>query len=195
MIFNGNMLNKISISIHSFEANLMSESYEEYLNNILNFVTEIRKSNDTYCCLRLWNVKNTKDNTLNSDIIEKIEKHFDVDVFSQINNLKNIKLANRVFLQLDEAFDWPDIDIDDVNNTGFCYGLRDHFSVLADGTVVPCCLDNNGEINLGNIFCTSLIDILQSNRAKNIFDNFSNRKIVEPLCKKCNYIKKFSKKH
>ena len=35
---------------------------------------------------------------------------------------------------------------------GYCHALKDQLAILVDGTIVPCCLDNNGDINLGNIY-------------------------------------------
>ena len=108
-----------------------------------------------------------------------------------IKTNKDFKLAQKTFLQLANKFEWPDISKDMDNEKVFCYGLRNQFAILVDGTVVPCCLDNQGQINLGNIFKTSLKDILNSERAKNIYEGFSNRKAVEDLCKRCQYAQRF----
>ena len=74
---------------------------------------------------------------------------------------------------------------------GFCYGMLDHVGVLADGTVVPCCLDADGEITLGNIFESDLSEILASPRARAIADGFKHHQKVEPLCRRCGYSKRF----
>uniref|UniRef100_UPI0034A1CF04 SPASM domain-containing protein n=2 Tax=Clostridiaceae TaxID=31979 RepID=UPI0034A1CF04 len=72
----------------------------------------------------------------------------------------------------------------------FCHGLRDQIGILLDGTVVPCCLDSEGKIPLGNIFEQSLEEIITSKRARNIYDGFSRRRAVEDLCKRCGYAKR-----
>lgn len=90
-----------------------------------------------------------------------------------------------------EKFQWPDADRTTLGEEVFCYGLRNQIGILVDGTVVPCCLDSEGTINLVNIFEESFKDILESKRAKNIFEGFSNRKAVEDLCKKCGYATRF----
>ena len=72
-----------------------------------------------------------------------------------------------------------------------CHGLGDHFGILCDGTVVPCCLDSDGMISLGNIFQEELSDILSSPRAKAIADGFRQRKAVESLCRRCGYATRF----
>ena len=76
-------------------------------------------------------------------------------------------------------------------NKYFCYGLKDQFGILADGTVVPCCLDSDGIINLGNIFHEDIESILNSQRAQDIADGFKCGKATEDLCKKCGYAQRF----
>jgi len=56
---------------------------------------------------------------------------------------------------------------------------------------VPCCLDSEGKIPLGNIHKTSLTHILDSERAKNMYEGFSRRCAVEELCKRCGYAKRY----
>ncbi|MBR4944951.1 MAG: SPASM domain-containing protein, partial [Peptococcaceae bacterium] len=75
----------------------------------------------------------------------------------------------------------------------FCYGLRDQLGVLCDGTVVPCCLDHDGDLALGNLFQQTLDEILQSPRAQAIYQGFSNRQAVEPLCRRCGYARRFTR--
>ncbi|MBO5774235.1 MAG: SPASM domain-containing protein, partial [Clostridia bacterium] len=101
------------------------------------------------------------------------------------------KIRNRLHISVSERFDWPDIDGKDLGDDTSCLGMRDHFGILADGTVVPCCLDSQGIINLGNVFEESIEDILSSPRATAIKYNFGKRKAVEELCRKCPYSRKF----
>ena len=73
----------------------------------------------------------------------------------------------------------------------FCYGLRDQLGVLCDGTVVPCCLDHEGDIVLGNLFQEDLDAILASPRAQAIYRGFSDGKAAEELCRRCGYARRF----
>ena len=75
----------------------------------------------------------------------------------------------------------------------FCYGLRDQLGVLCDGTVVPCCLDHEGDLALGNLLTDSMEDILGSPRARAIFEGFSRGQAAEELCRKCGYARRFSR--
>ena len=109
-----------------------------------------------------------------------------------LDKLNQAKLSKNVFLKFDKVFDWPNLKSNSVNENGFCYGLRTQLGILVDGTVVPCCLDNEGQIVLGNIFNQNLEEILNSKLAKNIYDGFSNRKCYAELCKHCGYIQKFN---
>lgn len=189
-------LNKISVSLHSFEANETNFTLDEYLQKIAVFAKKASETNKIITALRLWNldfggVKG--QNSLNDKIVSVLEQNFDVKISLEdmIKTNKDFKLAQKTFLQLANKFEWPDISKDMDNEKVFCYGLRNQFAILVDGTVVPCCLDNQGQINLGNIFKTSLKDILNSERAKNIYEGFSNRKAVEDLCKRCQYAQRF----
>ena len=91
----------------------------------------------------------------------------------------------------EKKFDWPALDAP-AQNVTFCHGLRRQIAVLWDGTVVPCCLDGQGVMALGNLFTTPLSDILQSPRARAIYDGFSRREAVEPLCRRCGYAARFT---
>ena len=77
----------------------------------------------------------------------------------------------------------------------FCYGLKDQFGVLCDGRVVPCCLDREGEITLGNLLeeGSSVEEILSCERARNMKKGFSQRHATEELCRRCGYAQKFNK--
>ena len=174
---------KTVISLHSFEANL-NQNFDEYINDCLNYAKAAE--GEKIVVLRLWN--NGGEDKLNREILQKIENCFPAP-WRETRGGKQI--GNNIYIQFGDKFDWPDIENQTLNETAFCYGMRDQIGVLCDGTVVPCCLDNNGEINLGNIFETNLEDIINSPRALNIYNGFSNRKACEELCKKCSFARKF----
>lgn len=191
-------LRKISISLHSFEANTTSFSLQDYLSQIICFSQRASDTERLITALRLWNLDGTEtkgEHLLNQPILETLKKRFSLQTIP--NTLKehhDVTLAPRVFLQAAEKFEWPDISLEPKTNHVFCHGLRDHFAILCDGTVVPCCLDHEGDITLGNLFQTPLTEILQSPRAKSIYRGFSARTAVEALCQRCGYAQRFSKK-
>jgi radical SAM protein with 4Fe4S-binding SPASM domain len=195
ILISSKALRQVNLSLHSFEANDNNIDFYEYINNVLNFIDEANRKSEVICALRLWNI-DTEDlkanNDLNSNILRLIEEKLSLD-FSLSEALiekKNLKLKERVYLNMAEKFSWPDINLSLLSEEVFCHGLRDQMGILLDGTVVPCCLDSEGKIPLGNIFTESLEDILKSERARNIYDGFSSRRAVEDLCKRCGYAKR-----
>ncbi len=183
ILLNSPALYKVSISLHSFEANEVDFSLESYVNTACEFAKKCTEKN-IICSLRLWNTNGL--DSLNGDILKILKKHFPEE---WQENRRGFTLKNKVFLEKAEKFDWPDINKKE-RNVRFCMGGRDQLGVLADGTVVPCCLDNEGNIPLGNIFTQELNDIILSDRYKNFFDGFSNGKPTEDLCKRCGYAEK-----
>ena len=101
------------------------------------------------------------------------------------------QIDQRVYLEYGDKFDWPDLSAPDGGERAFCHGLRDQVGVLCDGTVVPCCLDHDGDIALGNLFETTLEEIWETPRAKAIYQGFAQKKAAEELCRKCGYATRF----
>lgn len=196
VILNHSTVKKVTISLHSFEANKTTQNLNNYVNSCLQSADILAKNNKIFE-LRLWNLNSeTKDgfNHLNNEILNIIFSHYNKQLSKESVEQKNITISKNIFLGLDQIFDWPNENNNIYNKIGFCFGLRTHFGILVDGTVVPCCLDNNGTIKLGNIFEQKIDEILNGERAKNIYTNFSNREISERLCNHCGFIKKFNKK-
>ena len=108
-----------------------------------------------------------------------------------LTNARGIKIKDNIYLEWGERFDWPDKNAQILDTAFSCYGLKDQFGILADGTVVPCCLDSDGVIGLGNIFTQDLSDILHSPRAEAMVEGFRCRKATEDLCKRCGYAQRF----
>ena len=108
------------------------------------------------------------------------------------SSFKSIKIDTNTFVDKDNLFEWPDLS-NEIETDGYCYGLNSHIGILSDGTVIPCCLDANGVIELGNIFKEELKDILNKKISTEIVEGFKNNKAVHPLCKKCNFRERFIK--
>ncbi|MBR4304884.1 MAG: radical SAM protein [Clostridia bacterium] len=175
---------KISLSLHSFEANDNCIGMDEYIRSCLSFAHGASKAG-IITVLRLWNLEGKTDGALNRQnaaIVELMHEAFPCDWQP---TRTGFKLGERVFLEWGDKFDWPGLDMPVLSEDGFCYGLRDQVGVLCDGTVVPCCLDGEGVMALGNLFEQSLDEILGSPRAKAIYDGFTAHKCREDLCKRC----------
>ncbi len=175
---------KISISLHAFEANDIPMSFDAYLDGCLSFAQKAADAG-TIAVLRLWNLDGRAEGALhekNDLVLAKLHAFFPAD---WQKNRSGYKLCDRVFLEWGEKFDWPALFSPILQEDGFCYALRDQIGVLCDGTVVPCCLDHDGDLALGNLFETDLDAILSSPRAKAIYDGFTAHHCTEALCKRC----------
>lgn len=178
-------LHKINISLQSFEANPKGE-LEPYVLACARSAKLLSQAGKI-CVFRLWN-KNGLD-YLNGEIERILQRLFPLPWKEGRNSLS---LGERVWLEPGDKFDWPDKASSDLGDSCFCYGLRDQIGVLCDGTLVPCCLDHEGDIPLGNLFEAELEDILKSDRARAIYQGFSQRQAVEELCRKCGYARRFT---
>lgn len=179
-------LHKISISLHCWEANQMGIPYEEYLESCFDFC-EKASEKGIISVMRLWN-KGGKD-SLNADILERMEQRFGT---SWKETYSGYKLKEKIFLEWGEKFEWPDMGNSEMP-VRTCYGIRDQIGVLCDGTVVPCCLDADGVVPLGNIYETDLTDILSTPRAKRIKESFEKGAPCESLCRRCGFATRFTK--
>ncbi len=177
-------LYKISISLHAFEANDMGMPIEDYLSDCFDFCKKASEKG-IICVLRLWNSGGAEER--NGEILECMHREFEGE---WKETRSGYKLKDKVFLEWGEKFDWPDIDGEELGSDHTCYGLRDQIGILSDGTVVPCCLDADGAVALGNIFEENLSDILSSERAVKLKESLQRRNVCEELCKKCGYARK-----
>lgn len=191
-------LRQINFSLHSFDENEPFQSKQEYLSNILSFTKEALNRSKIIITFRFWNLDENNAINLkqerNKQILRHIEEEFNLPykIQERIISERGIKIADRLYINQDYQFKWPDIEQEEADKTGFCYGLRNQAAILVDGTVVPCCLDSEGLINLGNINTTSFSEIIKSERARNIVNGFTRREAVEKLCRKCEYRKRFA---
>ena len=182
-------LHKISVSLHSFEGNGRAVSEERaYLEGVWDFA-EKASARGVIVALRLWNAGGAE--TRNGSILDFLRERIGSSDWPETRG-GSFKLADHLYLERAQKFDWPDLGADEAD-TQFCYALRDQLGVLADGTVVPCCLDHEGDIALGNLFEEELDTILNNTRARGLRDGFSRRQPAEELCRRCAYATRFNK--
>ncbi|MGZ7441184.1 radical SAM/SPASM domain-containing protein [Paenibacillus sp. TH7-28] len=190
-------LRQMNFSLHSFDGHEGSTDREGYLSSILSFVREAVASSDLIVSFRLWNL--TKDNETNlqrkrnRETLEMIEQEFGLDyrIEEKVVPGSGVKLAERIYLNQDHEFAWPDLRAQEDDGKGFCHALRNQAGILVDGTVIPCCLDGEGVINLGNVYKTPFSEIIEGERANRLYEGFSRRVAVEELCRKCGYRQRF----
>jgi len=160
-------LRQINISLHA--------------TNDIEIIDLAKNINDCIINFRVWNFEDNKE------AVELLEKSFNI----QINNTTNFKIKNNIYVSAQNKFKWPEITSNINLEHGYCHALKEQIAILVDGTVVPCCLDNNGDIPLGNIFDTNFSKIISCEKVNKIIAGFQNRICVENLCKKCEFKIKF----
>ena len=183
-------LHKVSVSLHSFEGNDRQDGLAAYVDDVLDFCRRAA-ARGVLCALRLWNGGGA--DRRNGEIEELLSAQCGTDVSALPRDPNgNRRLGENLFLESAERFDWPDPAAPE-RDTQFCHGLTQQIAVLCDGTVVPCCLDGQGRIPLGNLFSQELDEILASPRAAAMRAGFAARRPAEELCRRCGYAVRFNR--
>ena len=183
-ILNHPAIRQINLSVHS------ENKKENYLEEIFEVVDKLKNKNIVY---RFWTMEANNLPKESTDSVEKIINHYQLspEIVKKLKKDTNIKINSHTYVNKANQFIWPDINNDYYKETGYCYALKDQLAILVDGTVVPCCLDSNGIINLGNIYNNDLSEIIGSSRYQEMRIGFCNRKVTEELCKHCSYKERF----
>lgn len=189
-------IRQINISLHSLNQNdITRENAEKYLTDVIQAVRLIHSNTEIIISYRLWNISFIGQNEKNKQIIDLLEAEYNVQsLMEKTKENSFVKLENNIFLNQDVQFEWPDINREVISEEGKCYGIREQVGILVNGDVVPCCLDQNGDIKLGNIYNNSLNEILEGELANRIINGFKSHKIIHPLCKRCGYRIRFGNK-
>ena len=186
-------IKKVSVSLHSLEGNEKQGSQDEYFDTVLNFSAEAAKRG-IFTALRLWNLDSAErdgENSENGEILERIRRVYPEPWQRRYTGWR---IGERVFVECAEIFTWPVESKAAPKECGRCHGLIDQTAVLVDGTVVPCCLDSEGEIALGNLYENELCEILSDRRAQKMREGLLHGRFTEPLCQKCTYANRFQNK-
>lgn len=188
---------QVNFSLHSFHDNYPDRDPTDYLARVFKY-TELALAErpELYINFRLWNLLEPRGTSeRNRSMLARIAEHFqvEIDLKVDVRSRKSVHLKNRLYLHFDTEFTWPGMELPVLGTQGNCYGLTSHFGVLVDGTIVPCCLDKEGAIPLGNIQEQEVEEILGNSRSQALLDGFRKKKLVEGLCQRCQYIERFTK--
>lgn len=186
---------QLNISLNSFNKNDLTLSFEAYMQPIIDLChAKQRDRKELFINLRIWNIDEMRsEEKFNAMLFEYLSLAFDTPldlhaVYTQ--KPRSIRLAERVLLHFETYFEWPSL-ASSLQSEGTCLGMKSHFGILSNGEVVPCCLDKDGVIALGNLHDTSLHSIITSPRVQTIQEGFRHGHAVEPLCQKCRYKERF----
>ncbi|MBX2989104.1 MAG: radical SAM protein [Bdellovibrionaceae bacterium] len=186
---------QVNFSLHSFGDNYGDKDPGAYLERIFRYTERaFLERPDLYINFRLWNLGDPRGSgEKNRGMLARIEERYQVKISPDIDVRvqKSHLVQNRLYLHFDTEFTWPALDLPVLGTQGRCHGLRSHFGILVDGTVVPCCLDKEAAIPLGRIQDQDLSEILGSPRARALLQGFQRRQLVEDLCQRCQYIERF----
>jgi radical SAM protein with 4Fe4S-binding SPASM domain len=193
-LLNSKIIRQVNFSLQSFKDNFPHKEIGPYLGDILGFSQEASLlAPEMFINLRLWNLEGQTED--NEDIFRYIESKLDLQINRRIDvgGIKSKRILNRLYLHFDSRFEWPSLELPYRGTQGRCNALIGHIGIHADGTVVPCCLDKEAQIPLGNCLEQGLVEILGSTRAQNMKKGFESGVLVEKLCQHCSYINRFSK--
>lgn len=176
---------KIQLSLHSHEANAQGRLVE-YVDEVMQFATQAAQRG-TCVVLRLWNQGGR--NCENEELMRLMATYVPQPWHQRPDGYR---LCDNLYLEFDRKFAWPQVASSSAEYCEqpqspqlFCKALVKQIGVLVDGSLVPCCLDHEGDVVLGNLYVQSLHDILHSPRARALVDGFFHHKAAEKLCQNC----------
>lgn len=187
ILLESSCIRQMNLSLHS------ENNKENYLEEIFQSVDKLsKKMNIVY---RFWTLHNGNLNEKSTEIVKKINSyyHLSPEIVEKLYKESNIKIKENIYVNKDNEFLWPEVENDYYEPCGYCHALKDQMAILVDGTIIPCCLDGEGIINLGNIYENTLEEIIFGNRAQNMIKGFQSRRVNEELCKHCNFKEKFDR--
>lgn len=169
---------KVQLSLHSHESNARGE-LSSYMEEVMNFATQAA-AKGTCVVLRLWNQGGMDKE--NEQVMDYIAEYVPRPWKERPDGFR---LCDNLYLEFDRKFEWPSANALSAKREVFCKALLKQIGVLSDGSLVPCCLDHNGDVVLGNLFHQSLEEILSSPRAQAMIEGFQHHTATEALCQNC----------
>lgn len=167
----------------SLQALTILPDKEKYYDNIIKL---INKNKNIYISLRLWGDFNPTE-------IKKELSYFEERLGIELNLRKTNRLKERLYVSLEDKFTWPDLNDPFNSENGRCEAVH-QMAILSNGEVVPCCLDKDGIMTMGNIFKAPFKDIISDLRYQNMINGFKKGIVCEELCKHCTFLDRFNKK-
>ena len=173
-------IHKLNVSLHS------QNEMKDYFTSVFQSCDDLH----TYIIYRLWTLKQNEIDKDSLHIIDELCLHYHLndDMKNHLLHDKTTKLTDKIYVDKDNEFVWPDLKNEPLNQKQYCHALKTHIAILSNGDVIPCCLDSNAVLKLGNIFEEDLETILSKEKTKALRKQFTDRKITEPLCLRCGFL-------
>ncbi len=177
-IFQEKCIKQISFSLHSFKA-LPNKEQLEKLNRLIKFAKT--KPSDIIISFRL------RGNPESSFIKETA--HYILNAFPDTCPTQykdGLNLRDKVYLNFEDFFKWPGQG--GQREKKGCLGLQHHFAVLCSGEIVPCCLDYDGKLSIGNVNAAPLKDIINNPSALILKNSIAGKTPIPKYCATCGFI-------
>ena len=176
-------LSSLAISLQCVQT-LSDPERQTYLKNLENLI--IRSESAPFSLfLRVWSENN-------EELLNWLRTVLKVD-FQYHPSKHRIQIRKNLALDFDKEFQWPSLNNPFIGDIGHCYGGLKMMAILVDGTLSPCCLDNDGDIALGNLFETPFKTLVSSERYQRFVSEMASNHLCEPLCQHCTYHLKHKK--
>ncbi|GAA7516273.1 radical SAM/SPASM domain-containing protein [Helicobacter pylori] len=179
---------QISISLDAGLDNHNKLNQHRYIQKILEFCHyKCEKNSEVFLNLRI------QDGTLDKhqNLIKPFLESFECVSLEGLKSQSRVRLFKKSFLNIQKTFKWPNLNaqnpLNQESKIPYCYGLIKQIAILSNGVVVPCCMDTQAHISLGDLNHTPLKDILKSQKAMAIKTHFLKGEALELLCKNCSY--------
>ncbi|WQR94273.1 SPASM domain-containing protein [Helicobacter pylori] len=179
---------QISISLDAGLDNYNKINQHRYIQKILEFCRyKCEKNSEVFLNLRI------QDSTLDKhqNLIKPFLESFECVSLEGLKTQGRARLFKKSFLNIQKTFKWPSLNapnpLNQESKIPYCYGLIKQIAILSNGVVVPCCMDTQAHINLGDLNHMPLKDILNSQKAMAIKTHFLKGEALEPLCQNCSY--------
>lgn len=193
ILLESGVVRQLNLSLHSCLEN-KNIDISKYMSNIFEAARKLKNSN-IIISYRLWNLKTITENERNIELIQHLSNEYNIiDLQEKLKTNEWLKLENNTFINQDIQFVWPNLNSEIINEQGRCLAIKEQIAILVNGDVVPCCIDSEGDIVLGNILVQDINEILESERARNILVSFQNNCICEDLCRRCGFLERLESK-
>ena len=187
-IYSHPSLRKISISLQSIE--YQSVNLEDYMHTLITFIDYSATFKHPIVEVRFWR-NDQYDLPKTKKCMDILNEKYTLSLTERNNHYR---IKENIYVDFDNMFSWTDLENMPLEKNGTCLGAKTQIAILSNGDVVPCCLDTDAHVLLGNIFKNDLNTILHDEPYKKLVKEFNDHKIENPFCLRCTYRLRFSKK-